>query len=55
MNLWLNTKDSSTNKPVLVFIHGGTFRSGTTSDPKYDEYNLIEKYPDIILVTIGYN
>ena len=54
LNVWLNTKDGSTNKPFLIFIHGGNFRSGATSDPIYEGYNLIEKYPDIILVTIGY-
>ena len=54
LNIWLNTKDTSTNKPVMVFIHGGGYNSGATSDPLYDGYNLISKYSDIIFVSIGY-
>ena len=54
LNIWVNTKDSSTDKPVMVFIHGGNYRGGATSDPLYDGYNLIEKYSDIILITVEY-
>ena len=38
----------------MVFIHGGNYRGGATSDPLYDGYNLIEKYSDIILITVEY-
>lgn len=41
-------------KPVLVFIHGGSYGWGGTSDPLYDGKNLITKFGDIILVTIEY-
>jgi len=54
LNVWLNTKDSSTGKTVMVFIHGGAFTSGATSDPVYDGYNLINKYEDIIYISIEY-
>ena len=54
LNIWLNTKDTSKNKPVMVYIHGGGFNSEAASDPLLDGYNLISKYPDIILVTIEY-
>ena len=28
LNIWLNSKNSSTNKPALVFIHGGVLIQG---------------------------
>ena len=54
LNIWLNTKNESKNKTVMAFIHGGSYGWGGTSDPIYDGYNLINKFSDIILVTIEY-
>lgn len=54
LNIWLNTKDSSKGKTVMVFIHGGGFNSGATSEPTYDGHNLINKYEDVIYISIGY-
>ena len=54
LNIWTNSKDISKNKPVMVFIHGGAYRRGSTSNPLFDGYNLVEKYSDIIFVSIGY-
>ena len=54
LNIWLNTQDASKNKTVMVFIHGGAYAWGGTSDPLYDGHNLVNKFPDIILVTIEY-
>ena len=54
LNIWLNTKDASRNKTVMVFIHGGAYAWGGTSDPLYDGHNLVNKFSDIILVTIEY-
>ena len=54
LNVWINSKDTSKNKPVMVFIHGGSYGWGSTSTPLYDGYNLVEKYPDIIFVSIEY-
>ena len=54
LNVWMNSKDTSQEKTVLVYIHGGNFRGGATSDPLYNGHNLISKYSDVILVTIEY-
>lgn len=54
LNIWTNTKNTSANKTVMVFFHGGSYGWGGTSDPLYDGHNLVEKYDDIILVTVGY-
>ena len=53
LNIWSNTNVKK-NKPVMVFIHGGAYGYGGTSDPIYDGQNFVEKFSDIILVTIAY-
>ena len=54
LNIWLNKLNNNKNKPVMVFIHGGAFGWGGTSDPLYEGTNLINVHEDIILVTINY-
>ncbi len=38
----------------MFFIHGGYYGWGAASDPLYDGHNLVQKFDDIILVTIEY-
>ena len=55
--LYLNVfkaDESSTKKPVMVWIHGGAFESGGTIDPMFDCINLVKENPDVIVVTIAY-
>ena len=54
LNIWLNRLCNDEKKPVLVFIHGGSYGWGGTSDPLYEGTNLIRKFDDVILVTIAY-
>jgi para-nitrobenzyl esterase len=54
LNVWINSKDKSTNKPVMIFIHGGSYGWDSTSNPLYWGYNLVEKYSDIIFVSVEY-
>lgn len=54
LNIWNNTANNNQAKPVLVFIHGGGFLSGGTSDPLYDGYNFVYYNPDIIMITVAY-
>lgn len=54
LNIWENANNDSTDKPVMVFIHGGSYGWGATSDPVYDGHNLVAKFDDIILVTVEY-
>ncbi|MCF0247603.1 MAG: carboxylesterase family protein [Synergistes sp.] len=42
------------NKPVMVWIHGGSFVSGSTSDIPYRGDTFAKEHPDIILVTVAY-
>lgn len=54
LNVWTNTEGPSEGKTVMVFFHGGSYGWGGTSDPIYDGHNLVEKYPDLVLVTAEY-
>jgi carboxylesterase type B len=47
-----NTKNSGL-KPVMFYIHGGGFYSGTGADPTYDGGNLASR-GDVVVVTINY-
>lgn len=53
LNVWTDT-NRNIKKPVMVFIHGGAFGYGGTSDPLYDGFNFIQAHRDVILVTIAY-
>lgn len=54
LNVWVNDKDKSKSKSIMVFIHGGSYGWGGTADPLYDGYNFINLHPDVILITIAY-
>ncbi|KAF8585026.1 cholinesterase [Ramaria rubella] len=45
--------DKSTLKPVMFWIHGGAFTSGTGGDPTFDGGSLVSR-GDVVLVTINY-
>lgn len=53
LNVW--TKDLTTKgKPVMIWIHGGSYILGGTIDPLYDGRYLVADNPDIVLVSINY-
>ena len=54
LNIW--TADTSSDKPkdVMVWIHGGAYGWGGTTDPTYDGQNFVKDHPDIVLVSINY-
>ena len=54
LNVWVNRTNTQTGKPVMVFIHGGSYGWGGTADPIYDGKALVNKHSDIVLVSIGY-
>ncbi|MBR2203293.1 MAG: carboxylesterase family protein [Prevotella sp.] len=53
LNVW-KSGDAAQKKPVIVWIYGGAFEVGGTTDPQYDCSNLIKENPDVIFVTITY-
>ncbi|KAJ5774340.1 hypothetical protein N7457_009236 [Penicillium paradoxum] len=59
LNVWTTylpkhtTIEKSNLKPVMLWIHGGAFLSGTGSDPTSDGGNLASR-GDVVVVTINY-
>ena len=54
LNIWVNDASEIKDKPIMVFIHGGSYGWGGTADPLYDGTNFINLHPDVILITIAY-
>lgn len=54
LNIWKADKTAAGKKPVMVWIYGGGFEVGGTTDPQYDGHNFVKENPDVILVTIAY-
>lgn len=54
LNLWTGTACKDEKKPVLVFIHGGGWASGGSSDELHDGYYFAHYNPDMVFVTITY-
>lgn len=53
LNVWAPEKESSHPLPVMVWIHGGSFVTGSGSLPVYDGTSLAVR-GDLIVVTINY-
>ena len=53
LNVW-RADDAAAKKPVIVWIYGGAFDVGGSTDPQYDCHNFIQENPDVIVVTISY-
>ncbi len=52
LNVWSPAKSPKEKLPVLVWIYGGGFAVGYTSDPMYNGANLAKK--GVVLVSIAY-
>ncbi|MBV8388407.1 MAG: carboxylesterase family protein [Mucilaginibacter sp.] len=52
LNIWSPAKSAGENMPVLVWIHGGAFNAGATSDPAYDCAELAKR--GLVMVSIAY-
>ena len=54
LNIWVNEDDKTEKKPVMFWIHGGSYIMGSGSQASYCGANLVQKQSDIILVNINY-
>ena len=52
LNVWTPAADDG-KRPVLVWIHGGAFRTGSGSSPSYDATRLVAR-GDVVVVTVNY-
>jgi para-nitrobenzyl esterase len=52
LNVWTPAKTSTEKLPVMVWIYGGAFTTGSGSDPRFNGVNLSKQ--DVIVVTINY-
>ena len=52
LNIWTPAKANNERLPVLVWIYGGGFSFGSTSEPVYNGANLAKK--GVVLVSIAY-
>jgi para-nitrobenzyl esterase len=52
LNVWTPAKTERERLPVMVWIHGGAFRAGSSSMPIYDGAALARK--GVVLVSINY-
>jgi len=54
LNIFANKADTTKKKPVMVWIHGGAWTSGSTAEPHYNGKTFVTNNPDVILVTTTY-
>jgi para-nitrobenzyl esterase len=52
LNVWTPAKDANANLPVMVWIYGGGFAAGATSEPRQDGAKLAEK--GVVVVSMNY-
>ncbi len=54
LNIWKADEAPDKKKPVMVWIYGGAFDVGGTTDPQYDCHKFIQENPEVIVVTVTY-
>jgi para-nitrobenzyl esterase len=52
LNVWTPATSSKAHLPVMVWIHGGGFSAGATSEPRQDGENLARK--GVVVVSMNY-
>ena len=52
LNLWTPANSANANRPVMVWIYGGGFAAGTSSEPRQDGSKLAEK--GVLVVSMNY-
>ena len=52
-NVWTPALQRGANKPVMVYLHGGAYSSGSAVDPLLDGRRLAE-HGDVVVVTVNH-
>jgi para-nitrobenzyl esterase len=53
LNVWAPMADKGRKRPVMVYIHGGAYSSGSVVDPLNDGAQLAER-GDVVVVTVNH-
>lgn len=53
LNVWTPGIGDGANRPVMVYIHGGAYNSGSGSDPLYDGTRLAAR-EDVVVITLNH-
>jgi para-nitrobenzyl esterase len=53
LNVWTPAADTRARRPVLVYIHGGAYSSGSGSSPLLDGTQLVQR-GDVVVVTLNH-
>jgi len=55
LNVWTASEGWRTaHRPVMVWIHGGSYCVGSTADPMYDGAAFVHAHPEVVLVSVNY-
>ncbi len=53
LNVWTPAQESKTPRPVMLYIHGGAYSTGSVTDPLNDGAKLAER-GDVVVVTVNH-
>lgn len=53
LNVWTPALRDGAKRPVLVYIHGGAFNTGSGSDPLYDG-GALSRNGDVVVITVNH-
>jgi len=53
LNVWTPRVEPGARRPVLVYLHGGGFRTGSGGALMYDGKELARKH-DVVVVTVNH-
>jgi para-nitrobenzyl esterase len=53
VNVWTPEPDPAQRRPVMVWIHGGAYKQGTSGSPGYDAQH-IARDGDVVVVSLNY-
>ena len=53
LNIWTPEADARARKPVMVYIHGGAYSNGSSTDPLTEGHHLAAR-GDVVVVTVNH-
>lgn len=53
LNVWTPDEPAAASRPVMVWLHGGAYTFGSSSQPLYDATSIVSS-GDVVVVTVNY-